>query len=233
MKIIKKITTYFSKVEILLWSISTILIISSFILFNSGNYLGLIVSLIGVTALIFNARGNPIGQFLMIIFSIIYGIISYNFKYYGEMLTYVGMSMPMAIFSLISWLKHPYNGNSLEVKVNKISKKEFIFMFLIAIIVTGIFYFILDFFKTPNIIPSTISVTTSFIAVYLTFRRSPYYAIGYAANDIVLIILWSLATIENVKYLSLVVCFSTFLANDLYGFYSWRKMSIKQNANLS
>lgn len=38
----------------------------------------------------------------MILFSLLYGIISFTFSYYGEMLTYVGMTMPMAVFALIS-----------------------------------------------------------------------------------------------------------------------------------
>lgn len=74
-------------------------------------------------------------------------------------------------------------------------------MWFLTIIIIVIFYFILKVFNTKNIIPSTISVTTSFIAVYLTFRRSSFYAIGYATNDIVLIILWALPTMENIAYL--------------------------------
>ena len=133
----------------------------------------------------------------MIIFSVIYGFISFTFKYYGETITYVFMTMPMAIFALISWVKNPYNENKLEVKINHLKRKDVIFMIIVTLIITIIFYFILKVFNTKNIIPSTISVTTSFIAVYLTFKRSCYYAIGYACNDIVLIILWSLATIER------------------------------------
>jgi hypothetical protein len=34
------------------------------------------------------------------------------------------MTMPMAVFALISWLRHPYKENKAEVKVNNISKKE-------------------------------------------------------------------------------------------------------------
>lgn len=102
---------------------------------------------------------------------------------------------------------------------------------IVAAVVTLAFYFILDAFDTKNIVPSKISVTTSFLAVYLTFRRSPYYAIGYAANDIVLIVLWTLATLESLSYLSVVVCFVAFLANDIYGFISWQKMAKRQAAN--
>ena len=231
MKSLKSIAKYFSVGEILLWSCSVLLIVVSFCVFDRRNYLTLASSLIGVTSLIFTAKGNPIGQILMIVFSSLYGYISFVFTYYGEMLTYLCMTMPMAIFALISWLKNPYKENKAEVKVNRLKKGEPVFMWIATAIITLIFYFILSAFHTKNIIPSTISVTTSFLAVYLTFRRNPFYAIGYAANDIVLIVLWILATIENTSYLSVVVCFVTFLANDIYGFISWQKMAKKQAEN--
>lgn len=223
-----KIKNYFSKGEIVLWSTSVLVIIISFWAFDRTNYMTLCASLIGVTSLIFNAKGNPFGQLLMIIFSLLYGIISYTFSYYGEMVTYLGMTMPMAVFALISWLKNPYNGNKAEVKVNSIEKREIVCMWIGTFAITFIFYFILGYFNTANIIPSTISVTTSFLAVYLTFRRSPYFALAYAANDAVLIVLWALASTYDIRYISVVVCFMAFLVNDMYGFISWRKMKIRQ-----
>jgi nicotinamide mononucleotide transporter PnuC len=227
----KKIVDYFTKGEITLWLLSITLIIVSFCVFDRSNFLTLFASLIGATSLIFSAKGNPIGQLLMIVFSILYGIISYTFAYYGEMITYLGMTAPMAVFALISWLRNPFNGNKAQVKVNKISKKEIFLMLIASIIITIAFYFILCKLNTANIIPSTISVLTSFVAVYLTFRRSPAFAMAYAANDIVLIILWVLATLESITYLSVVVCFIMFLVNDLYGFINWLRMSKKQNKN--
>ena len=224
-----KIKNYFSKTDVTLWLSSVMLIILSFCIFDRESYLTLCASLIGVTSLIFNAKGNPIGQFLMVIFSLLYGIISYTFAYYGEMITYLGMTMPMAVFALVSWLKNPYKGNKAEVKVNSLSIKENILMWILTAVVTLIFYFILEHFNTANIIPSTISVTTSFLAVYLTFRRSPYFALAYAANDVVLIILWILASFTDVRYISVVVCFVAFLFNDIYGYISWQRMKQRQS----
>ena len=220
---------YFSKFEIGLWCASAVLILLSFFIFDKTNHLTLAASLIGVTSLIFAAKGNPLSQALMIIFSILYGIISYTFNYYGEMITYLGMTGPMAAFALVSWLRNPYKGKKSEVRVNKISGKETVFMLFLSAAVTVIFYFILEYFGTANIIPSTLSVTTSFIAVYLTFRRSAYYALAYAANDVVLIILWILAALTDIAYISVIICFVVFLVNDLYGFISWKRMSARQN----
>lgn len=226
----KKLLHYFSVGEWALWGTSVVLIVASFCIFDRANYLTLIASLIGATSLIFNAKGNPLGQALMIAFSVIYGIISYGFAYYGEMITYLGMTVPMAIVALVTWLRNPYKGNRSQVKVNKIGAKEWAIMLAIAAAVTAAFYFILRAFNTANIVPSTISVTTSFVAIYLTFRRSPYFALAYAANDVVLIVLWVLAAMEDISYISVIICFAMFLINDLYGFISWRRMQKIQSA---
>ncbi len=228
----KKILNYFTTTEKILWSSSVLLIVTSFMIFDRENYLTLFASLIGVTSLIFCAKGNPIGQVLMVLFSIVYGIISYSFAYYGEMITYLGMSGPMALFALIAWLKNPYKGKKSQVKVNRISKREIVFMLIISVFVTILFYFILKYFGTANLIPSTLSIITSFIAVYLTFRRSPYFAFVYAINDLVLIVLWTLATLTDINYVSVLICFIVFFINDIYGFISWLKMEKIQKNNM-
>lgn len=227
---IQKFINGFTVFEKTLWSASVILITVSFMIFDRSGYLTLAASLIGVTSLILNAKGNPAGQLLMIIFSILYGIISYSFSYYGEMITYLGMTGPMAVLALISWLRNPYGKGHSQVKVNRLKSAEVVFMFIISIAVTAVFYFILRYFNTANMIPSTISVTTSFLAVYLTFRRSAFFPLAYAANDVVLIVLWVLATKEDIGYLSVVICFIVFLVNDFYGFINWSKMKRKQHS---
>lgn len=225
----KSFFAYFTAFEKLLWCSSAGLIIIVFCIFDRQNFLTLAASLTGVTSLIFCAKGNPIGQILMIIFSGMYGVISYRSAYYGEMVTYLGMTAPMAAFALISWLRNPYDGNKAEVKVNSISGREIGFLILLTAAVTVLFYFILDRLGTANIIPSTVSVATSFAAAYLTFRRSHYFAAAYASNDIILIILWLMAAKTDISCLSVAVCFTVFLVNDLYGFVSWLKMKQRQS----
>lgn len=219
---------HFTTGELLLWGLSVPAIIVSFLIFDRDSWVTLAASIIGVPSLIFNAKGNPLGPLLIIIFSVFYGYISYTFRYYGEMITYLGMSAPMAVFALVSWLRNPYKGNKAQVAVKDLGKKEAVFMFVLSAAVTFAFYFILDALNTANMIPSTISVTTSFLAVYLTFRRSEYYALAYAANDVVLIVLWTMAAMQNISHLSVIICFAVFLVNDLYGFASWKRMKKAQ-----
>ena len=225
MKIIDSIKNL-KKHEIGLWIVSFLAIIMSFIIFKNKDYLSLLVSLIGVTSLIFLAKGDFIGQILMIIFSLIYGYISIHAKYYGEAITYLGMTLPIAVLSLVVWIKNPYSKH--EVKVSEMTVNKYLVLFLLNMIVTVIFYFILKSLNTNNLIVSTISISTSFIAASLQAFRNRFYAIAYSLNDLVLIILWTLASVENNNYISLIVCFVMFFINDIYGFINWTIMKNRQ-----
>lgn len=215
-----------TRFEIFLWLTSAAVIAVSFALIRE-NPITLAASLVGVTALIFLARGAVLGQILILLFSLLYGVVSFQLYYWGEMLTYLGMTAPMAVFALISWVRHPYK-DSGEVAVQKLSRKQIAGTLLLTVAATALFGGLLWWLDTPNLPVAILSVTTSFLAATLTFLRSPYYALGYAANDVVLIVLWVTAAVGNLVFLPMVLCFVTFLVNDLYGFYCWRKMEGRQ-----
>ena len=217
--------------EICLWALSVISSIVSFVFSGGESIISLLASILGVTALIFIAKGNVWGQVLCIIFSLLYAYVSLKFKYYGELITYLFMSAPMALLSLISWIRNPYR-NTSTVKINNLKPWHFIAVFALSIPVTVIFYYLLRMLDTANLLVSTVSITTSFIAASLTFLRSPLYAIGYAANDIILIILWIMAAIKDISYLPMVICFVMFLANDMYGFFNWQRMKRAQQQGI-
>ncbi|MCI9406052.1 MAG: nicotinamide mononucleotide transporter [Oscillospiraceae bacterium] len=218
----------FIKGEAALWGLSVLLMILSFCIFDRQGFLTLAASLIGVTSLIFNAKGHPVGQLLMVFFSGLYGWISFTFAYYGEMITYLGMTAPMAVFAFVSWVRNPYEGNRAQVKVSRLKKWEAALLPALTGAVTWGFYDILAAFHTANLVMSTVSVATSFLAAYLTFRRSRFFALAYGANDMVLVVLWALAAAEDRSYLSVTVCFGLFFIGDLYGFASWSRMQKRQ-----
>lgn len=221
-----------TKREWLIWLSSLAIVLVSNLLTADLDILTLAAALIGVTSLIFAAKGNVWAQILMVVFSILYGIISFRFRYWGEMITYLGMTMPMAVWSAITWFKNPSEGNSSEVTIQKLTRRHVIWLTVSTVLVTVVFYYILMILDTPNIVFSTISIVTSFLAAALTMLRSSYYAVGYAANDVVLIVLWVLASFENPSYIPVVVNFVIFFVNDMYGFVSWKKREVRQAVDM-
>ncbi len=225
----KRIKNYFSftPFEVGLWSFSALTTVISYIISPEGGLLNFIASFIGVTAIMFVAKGRVTGQVLSCIFALLYGYISLKYKYYGELITYIGMSFPMAFLSVISWVRNPYK-ETREVEIASVSKKAVAWLSLLTAAVTALFYFILGALGTENLFVSTLSVATSFAASALTFMRSPYYAVLYSLNDIVLVVLWALAALNEPSYVIMVICFATFLANDMYAFFNWRRMRKRQ-----
>ena len=210
-----------------LWLISLLVVTGAFLLSGTADALSIIASLIGVTALIFVAKGHPLGQLLTIVFAVFYGIISFRVQYYGEMITYLGMTAPMALLALITWLRNPYR-DSAEVTVSRMKGPEVAVMLLLTAVTTAAFYFILRAMGNAALAVSTLSVTTSFLASYLTAMRSPYYALCYAMNDLVLIALWVISAQTDPAGWAMVACFAMFFLNDMYGFINWRRMEQRQ-----
>lgn len=91
-----------------LWLVSLTVVILSNLMTGTVDAITLTATLVGVTALIFVARGDVWGQLLTVIFSLLYSVTSWRFHYYGEIITYLGMSAPIAAASAITWMKHPY-----------------------------------------------------------------------------------------------------------------------------
>ncbi|MBQ7850082.1 MAG: nicotinamide mononucleotide transporter [Clostridia bacterium] len=213
--------------ELSLWGLSVAVVTGTALIFGTADALSLAASLIGVTALILVAKGHALGQLLTIVFAVLYGIISLRVRYYGEMITYLGMTAPMALLALVTWLRNPYR-DSQEVAVHRMSAREAALMLALTVLTTAAFYFILRAMGNAALAVSTLSVTTSFLASYLPALRSPYYALCYAMNDLVLIVLWVISSLADPSGVPMVGCFAMFFLNDMYGFVNWRRMARRQ-----
>ncbi len=216
------------KSEWCLWILSLAAITVGFLSVSEKDYFTLSASLIGVTALIFVAKGDPLGQAMTVVFSVLYSIISLTFRYYGEMITYLGMTAPIALLATISWFRHPHREGENEVRVTSVSPRKWVILIVLTALVTFAFYFVLKAFHTNHLAISTVSIATSFLASALTFLRSSWYGLGYGANDLVLVTMWILATMENPSYLPMVICFAVFFVNDCYGFFNWQRIRRRQ-----
>ncbi len=235
MMAMRKIASFFRQfkpLEIIIWVTGVLAITISFFAFQNDQYLYLAASLVGITGLIFVSKGHFLGPTLSIAFSIIYGFISYFDGFYGGLITYLGMSMPINAYALIVWLRHPSKKKN-QVQVNTISKYEFSYLLLTATLLMFAFYYIFNALNTENILLSCLSVFASFVAVYLTARRSQYYALFYMINDIISIANWALASKDDLRFLPMVICFVFFFINDSYALYNWSRMKKRQTLELS
>lgn len=205
--------------EILLLSVSLIVTTTIFCLGKEKNIWSLLSSVSGIVCVIFTAKGNPVAQYLSIIFALLYSVVSYQSKYYGEMLIYLFLMIPIHIACIVSWIKNRRNPESAEVKINTLRPSEYILMGAADCLATVAFYFLLKRLGAEELIISTVSLVSSVSAAYLMLRRSEYYAVCFIVNDIILMMLWGLRVFHyGPAYLPVFVTPVVFLINDAYGF---------------
>lgn len=91
----------------------------------------------------------------------------------------------------------------------------------------------MNYLRYVNLLIGTNSVKT-----YSNGNVSPIAAMPFGmnaftvetrpANDLVLITLWIMATVESPSYLPMVFCFAQFFVNDMYGFFNWSRLRKQQ-----
>lgn len=222
---------FFSRTDWIIYTLSIAIILLSNIFAREIDYFKVIATIIGATSLIFIAKGHFLGQIIMLVFAVFYSILSYINGYYGEIIISAGLTLPLSISSIYTWVKNPYNKGENVVKSYRLNLKDVINTILISLVVLISGFFVLRALNTNDLFVSTISLGTSFVASYLMFRRNSFYAVAFMLNDLVLIVLWSLASVNDITNLSVVFCFAMFLINDLYAFISWKIRERQQYKN--
>lgn len=224
---------YFTKKEWIIWLSSLLLLSIVFLLLPEKNIISYIASLIGATALIFTAKANPFGNILFIVFSILYAYNSFLLAYYGEVFNFLCINTVLSFCSFVSWIKNLDGYNRQETKINNTNIKSFAVNGLVSVFATLIMYFILKYFGTSNLIMSTFSVATNFMASLLMIQRSKYFSLAYAFNDVVVIFIWLLASFDNVANLTTAIYFFVTLINDIYIYINWKKIEKSQNKEIN
>ena len=218
MKLLKEWTIF---EKILLFG--SIIVISSVGLVFKSDLLTTSCSLLCIITVLLIAKGKNIGQVLGVLVTIMYSVVAYKNKYYGEVLINLLLMLPLYIIGIITWINHKDEKTNF-VEINSIQKKEWIIVAIVFICAFIGIYNLLKFFNTNELIVSTISVLVSLFAAYLQMRRSRYSFSFYLINDIVLMFLWGIPVIHgNYTLFPILLNPMVNFINDMYGSYNWKR----------
>lgn len=219
---LKKLFYDWTKFEITLLVISLISVGITGIICNSS-LLTIICSIAGILCALTQAKGKVISQFIGLLIVVLYSILSFQNKFYGEVIIYVFIMFPLFISGIISWIKN-LNKETNTVNENKLYKKEWILLTIISIVLFVLLYYLLKYFNTSQLLVSTLSLVTSLFATYLVSRRSKYGFLFYIGNDIILFILWGGQVVKgNFALIPILVNPIINFINDSYAWKSWNK----------
>lgn len=206
----------------------SITIIIFLTILTKSDWLVTICSISGVIMTLLLAKGKVSGQAIGIATTILYTILAFSQKYYGEIIIYIFIMLPLRIVGIILWLKHQ-NKKDAVITIRKLDKKEWIWTFFSLTITTFGFYFLLRAFNTNQLIISTGSAVTGVFASYFLAIRNKHGFTFFIINDLVRFILWIIPSIKgNWSLLPIAITCLIYFMNDLYGLYNWQKIEKEQ-----
>lgn len=218
----KKLFKDWTKFEIGLLFLSIIVVIISGI-FAKSNLLTILCSITGILCALTQAKGKVISQFIGLILVGLYSVLSFQNRYYGEVLIYIFIMLPLFIGGIISWIKN-VNKETDTVNKNELKGIEWIVLTIVASVTFVGLYYLLKYFNTSQLFVSTLSMVTSLFATYLVARRSKFGFLFYMGNDIIMLILWGLPVVlGNLDLIPMMVNPVINFINDTYGWRSWNK----------
>lgn len=218
----KKYFKSWNKFEITLFILSLILIVGLGFYLHC-ELLSIIVAFLGFFSALNQAKGFVFGQVTGVVMAILYSLMSYNNQYYGEVIVYLLVILPLYISGIYTWLKNK-DKKSSKVKQNKIKKKEWTALAVVNIVAFVGLYFLLKYFNTSNLLVSTLSMNINLTATYLLVRRCKYTFLFYLVNSVILLVLWGLPVLEgNMLLLPMVFDGILLFVNNIYGLYSWSR----------
>ncbi|MBU4501779.1 MAG: nicotinamide riboside transporter PnuC [Nanoarchaeota archaeon] len=212
----------FEKSWLLIFSIINIYLFFAW----SDTLIGLTASLTGMICVVLVAKGKISNYYFGIINVILYAYIAYQSKYYGEVMLNGFYFLPMQFIGLYYWKKHRNKNKSKDdVKIKLLSFTQRFGWLTISVL--GVFFYGLFLKYLGGTLPFVDSTSTilSVIAMILMVKRVLEQWILWIAIDVVSIYMWFYILTQGGNEISMLIMWSAYLVNAVYGFYNWSKMA--------
>ena len=188
------------------------------------NFIAFMCSFIALLTAFFISKGKAYGNIFGIFLVILYSLVSYDNRLFGEVIIYLFVMLPLYIYSTIQWYSNLRKENNTVIAYD-ISELEWAFLSASEVLLFTIVYVLLQKLNTSQLLLSTFSFVSLIYTVYLGARRNKYSFLWYLINDIVLFLIWNYVIILNksLDYFPIVVSTLISCIYDIYGFVWWKK----------
>jgi nicotinamide mononucleotide transporter len=198
----------------------------------SDSLIGLISSITGMLCVVLVAKGKISNYYFGIVQTLTYAYIAYGYGLYGEVMLNALFYFPVQFIGIYLWkqnkTEHGVKGE--DIKVNRLTNTGWIYTMVSILILTIGYGFFLKYLGGNNVWTDSATNVLSIAAQILMLKRFAEQWILWISVNVLSIFLWLSALLsQGGNDFSMLVMWSAFLVNSLYGYINWRKLYVKQN----
>ncbi|MCM3569273.1 nicotinamide riboside transporter PnuC [Neobacillus mesonae] len=191
------------------------------------SFLGLVSSTSGMMCVVLAAKGKISNYYWGIIQTATYAYISFGYGLYGEAMLNGLFYFPIQFIGIYLWKKnktqHDVNGEDVVVKC--LSKTGWIYTVGAVLLFTAAYGLFLKYIGGNNVWTDSATNVLSITAQIMMLKRLTEQWLVWIAVNILSIFLWASAlTAQGGNDFSMLVMWSAFFVNSIYGYVNWRKM---------
>lgn len=214
--------TLFEKI----WLTTSLTIMICLSMIWGDNTLALLTGIAGTISVVLCAKGKIENYAFGLFQAITYGYICYTTKIFGEVM-YNILMVPMIIIGFLNWKKNLVS-NTNDVIVRNITKKGSIILSISTIVLIFVYSLILKSIGGDFVLIDATTTSLSLVATILMMYRYSEQWLVWILVNIASVILWINAFIAGDSAgMTMIVMWSAYLFNAIYGYINWRKMAVK------
>ncbi|MEC1525383.1 nicotinamide riboside transporter PnuC [Neobacillus niacini] len=197
----------------------------------SDSLLGFISSISGMLCVVLVAKGKIANYYFGIVQTLTYAYIAYGYGLYGEVMLNALFYFPVQFIGIYLWKKNKTEQGvkGEDVIVKSLTKTGWFYTLLSILILTIGYGFFLKYLGGNLVWTDSATNVLSIAAQILMLKRYTEQWLLWISVNILSIFLWLGALIsQGGNEVSMLVMWSAFLVNSIYGYVNWRKLSIKQ-----
>jgi nicotinamide mononucleotide transporter len=193
---------------------------------------GLVTSLTGMMNVVLVAKGKISNYLFGVVNVTLYAYTAWGSAYYGEVMLNLGYFLPMQFVGLWLWSRNlggeehrGGTGAADEVVAVWLSRRQRALW--LALSVAGIFLYGLVLARLGGKLPYVDSTSTvlSVIAMVLMVRRVAEQWVLWIVVNVVSVYMWAFVVSQGGHHESMVVMWSAYLVNAVYGMWNWARMA--------
>lgn len=188
--------------------------------------LGLVTSLTGMMTVVLVAKGRISNYWFGMVNVTLYAWLSYRNRYFGEVMLNLGYFLPMQFVGLWLWSRHRRLDAAVgdQVRVTRLSNRQRLFWLLVSVAATVGYGFVLRAMGGGLPFFDSTSTVLSVIAMFLMVRRVSEQWVLWITVNVVSVYMWAFAVGQTGRDVTMVVMWSAYLVNSVYGWYNWRRL---------
>lgn len=219
----KKLINYFNGVQ---WGILMAMLFATLITGGFSDPIGAICSFTGVMCVLLVGKGSVSNYYWGIVNVGLYAFMAFNARLYGDFMLNAFYYFPLQFVGIYMWKKHTSNEGKLEAKVMTGKQKAV----LAGISIVSVIGYSLVLQSLGGNIPLIDATSTVFsvIAMILMLKMFAEQWLLWIIVNAVSVVMWVFPLLQGEPGAgAMIIMWSAYLANALYGYYNWKKMAEK------